>query len=310
MASLCLPASSSGRFAPRPAISISEFQCPDPARWRSCVAQSDGSDRAFDGSAAAQADLRQSRTEAAAQHGGGHGPDVFGPAFLPPFQWRAGAVQWGFCGFRGPLLGVLRYDETSGSAFREMPHSHYQRLSAGNAVLIADTGPPPKGSVVAPAAHAGCLSFELSSGANRYIVNAGAPVVPDYPDYADFARMTAAHSTVTLDDSSSLKFSQSEFLGPIVTGGVRRSPSNRSTRVGASGFQRDPRWLCRYKLEAAAPPQDPAAGHPAMKCRAATRFSVPMKASPTQNRESDVAVARFHVHPSIRFPRTRTARCI
>jgi uncharacterized heparinase superfamily protein len=49
---------------------------------------------------------------------------------------------------RTGLLGVLRYDETSGSAFREMPHSHYQRLSAGNVVLIADTGATTAGDLV------------------------------------------------------------------------------------------------------------------------------------------------------------------
>jgi uncharacterized heparinase superfamily protein len=28
-----------------------------------------------------------------------------GPAFLPAHQWRAGAVQWGFCCFCGPAAG-------------------------------------------------------------------------------------------------------------------------------------------------------------------------------------------------------------
>ena len=118
------------------------------------------------------------------------------------------------------LLGVLRYDETSGAAFREMPHSHYQRLAAGNAVLIADTGGPPKAKM-SSAAHAGCLSFELSSGLNRFIVNAGAPVYR-HSEYSQYARLTAAHSTVTLNDTSSLRFSNSGFLGPISIGGVRR----------------------------------------------------------------------------------------
>lgn len=118
------------------------------------------------------------------------------------------------------LLAVLRYDESAGVPYREAPHSCYQRLAARGTVVIADTGPPPSGAL-SRGAHAGCLSFEFSSATNRFIVNAGAPVHGN-PRYAAYARLTAAHSTLVIDDQSSLAFSRSGFLGAIVVGGVRK----------------------------------------------------------------------------------------
>lgn len=131
------------------------------------------------------------------------------------------------------LLAVLRYDESAGLPYREAPHSRFQRLASRGTVLIADTGPPPTGAL-SRGVHAGCLSFEFSSGTNRFVVNAGAPVHAN-PAYETYARLTAAHSTLVLDDQSSLSFSRSGFLGAIVVGGVRR--------VEVESVDEDGRWL-------------------------------------------------------------------
>ncbi len=109
----------------------------------------------------------------------------------------------------GPVLPerlavVLKLDETAGMPFSHAPYSGYQRLYANNTTIIADTGTIPPRQVSYQAA-AGCLSFEMSSGADRFIINAGIdPYGPD--DYALMARATAAHSTATLNDTSSGKF--------------------------------------------------------------------------------------------------------
>lgn len=133
------------------------------------------------------------------------------------------------------LLSVLRYDDSSGQAFREAPHSRFQRLAAGRTVVIADTGPPPQGAM-SRTAFAGCTAFELSSGSSRFIVNAGNPFHPNEVQRT-FARMTAAHSTVTLNDTSSLRYSQSGFLGPVVIGGVGRVDiENLDEADGTIGF--------------------------------------------------------------------------
>ena len=71
------------------------------------------------------------------------------------------------------LATLLMYDDTRGTPMASMPHSGYQRIEAGHTVVLMDTGaPPPAG--VSHDAHAGCLSFELSSGTSR-IVRAPGP---------------------------------------------------------------------------------------------------------------------------------------
>jgi len=200
------------------------------------------------------------------------------------------------------LLGVLRYDETSGAAFREMPHSRYQRLTADNVVLIADTGPPPKGNASATA-HAGCLSFELSSGLNRFIVNSGAPVV-FHPEHAEFSRLTAAHSTVTLNDSSSLKISSSPFLGPILTGGVRRvtvqSLDKEGTYLGFrathDGYVGSLKLLHRREIRLLA------SGH---EVHGRDQLLNPDESTPAPSDRTE-GVARFHIHPTISISQDET----
>ena len=61
------------------------------------------------------------------------------------------------------LATLLAYDDTHGAPMASMPHTGFQRLDAGAMTVIMDTGPPPPPSV-SHDAHAGCLSFELSSG--------------------------------------------------------------------------------------------------------------------------------------------------
>ena len=72
------------------------------------------------------------------------------------------------------LMSVLRYDETAGQPFRALPQMNYQRMSAGQTTVLMDTGMP-LSRETSRTAHAGFLSFEMSSGRSRFIVNAGSP---------------------------------------------------------------------------------------------------------------------------------------
>ncbi len=74
----------------------------------------------------------------------------------------------------GLLATLLAYDDTHGIPMASMPHSGFQRLDAGATALIMDTGAPPPPAVNRDAS-AGCLSFELSSGPSRIVVNCGIP---------------------------------------------------------------------------------------------------------------------------------------
>ena len=136
------------------------------------------------------------------------------------------------------IAAVLRHDDTAGAPLLHAPHSGYERLSMGGTTVIADTGavPPPD---VSGHAHAGCLSFELSSGRQHYVVNAG---VDDFgaDDFRPLARATAAHSTATLNDTSSARFSHSARVNgllrtPLVAG-PRHVPSQRTDADGTQGF--------------------------------------------------------------------------
>jgi uncharacterized heparinase superfamily protein len=85
----------------------------------------------------------------------------------------------------------------------------FERLSSGRTVLIADTGVPAAPGIDGRAA-AGTLAFEMSVGRERLIVNCGAAPAPDA--WRTALRATAAHSTLTLADTSSSEV-KAEGLG-------------------------------------------------------------------------------------------------
>ncbi len=135
------------------------------------------------------------------------------------------------------LLTLLAYDEARGAPFANAPYSGYQRLAAGGAVAIVDTGTAPPIEMSLDA-HAGCLSFEFSSPRQSLIiVNCGMPAI-GRENWRPIARATAAHSTVTFNNASSARFVElatfRRMLGgsPIV-GGPTRVAVNREETPGA-----------------------------------------------------------------------------
>ncbi len=115
------------------------------------------------------------------------------------------------------LATVLAYDDARGAALNNARYSGYQRLEAGEAVLIVEAGRPPPLDF-AQRAHAGTLSFEFSHGAQRIIVNCGAAAEAQ-PAARDASRATAAHSTLVLDDRSSSRFVPRGRLRGMLYGG-------------------------------------------------------------------------------------------
>lgn len=193
------------------------------------------------------------------------------------------------------LISVLRYDESTGQTFRAAPHLHYQRLACGPTVVIADAGQPPP-AVLSSRAHAGCLSFEMSSGRNRYIVNAGAPVSAG-DQFQKMSRSTAAHSTLVLNDTSSSRQSRSAFLGPIIIGGIRSVTANRAdTDEGAQGFiARHDGYHGQFGLLHERELRLSAEGD-----RLVGRDRL-LRSGDREPRPEDrsVAIVRFHIHPQI-----------
>ncbi len=136
------------------------------------------------------------------------------------------------------IAAVLRHDDTVGQPLLHAPHSGYERLSIGNVTVIADTGVPPPVDV-SDQAHAGCLSFELSSGRQHFVVNAGVDTYGG-KEFRPLARATAAHSTATINDTSSARFNHSlrvgDLIGAPLTGGPRQVPCQRLDEGGRQGF--------------------------------------------------------------------------
>jgi uncharacterized heparinase superfamily protein len=95
---------------------------------------------------------------------------------------------------------VLNRADARARAASAAPDTGFQRLVAGRTVVLVDSGaPPPPGYDTH--AHAGTLSFEMSLGRERLIVNCGAH--PGDPAWRRVQRNSAAHSTLVVEDTNS-----------------------------------------------------------------------------------------------------------
>ncbi len=194
---------------------------------------------------------------------------------------------------------VLAYDDARGTPLQGAPHSGYQRVAGGATVVLVDSGGPPP-IPVSGLAHAGCLSFELSTGRQPIIVNCGSPG-PGSTKLRRLARTTAAHSTATINDTSSCRFLSrpglSRRFGEVIVAGPRQVPVNRATEddgiaVAAShdgyadrfGIVHE-RWL---KLSGT--------GH---RLEGVDSFLTPGGAALPPGGSNTVDI-RFHLHPGIR----------
>jgi len=135
---------------------------------------------------------------------------------------------------------VLAQGLAKGRAPMLLEETGFQRMAAGRTLIISDCGAPPPGRPADPASglprgadrssHAGTLSFEMSVGRDRLIVNCGAAPAADAA-WRDALRGTAAHSTLTLADTNSAELRE-EGLG-------RRPERVEIERQEANGAQ----WL-------------------------------------------------------------------
>jgi len=123
--------------------------------------------------------------------------------------WRHG--DGGLALFNGAIvddaaeLEALLADAVGpGRSIRNAPHLGFQRLKAGRTLLIVDAGAPAAAETThAETTHAGTLSFEMSIGRDRLVVNCGATPTGD-PRWRNVLRATGAHSTLVLDETASM----------------------------------------------------------------------------------------------------------
>ncbi|HEV2334995.1 MAG TPA: heparinase II/III family protein [Stellaceae bacterium] len=106
---------------------------------------------------------------------------------------------------------ALTRSETRGQPPMPAPQSGFQRLQAGQSLVIVDTGkPPPRG--FDGEAHAGTLSIELSQGRERIIVNCGG-YRGTKPAWRRVARSSAAHSVLVVGDTNAVELQADGSLG-------------------------------------------------------------------------------------------------
>jgi uncharacterized heparinase superfamily protein len=205
------------------------------------------------------------------------------------------------------VMAVLRLDETAARPLLHGAHCGYQRLAMGGTCVIADTGTPPP-QADSSAAQAGCLAIEMSSGRQRYIVNAGI----DYAgpkDYRQLARMSAAHSTLVLNDTSSSRFSSkgwlSKWLGTPLVAGPTKVPVQRDDTDGVQSFTAShngyaaPFGLIHERTVTL--------GQEGSVLSGTDRLTRKNGRPVTQDSKDRVCI-RFHVHPSVQIGRDEEGR--
>lgn len=196
------------------------------------------------------------------------------------------------------LATVLAYDDARGEPIRNASHSGYQRIAAGPTTVIIDTGLPPP-IAVSGSAHAGTLAFEFSTGRHLVVINCGVPS-PDAVAMRRLARTTAAHSTVTFNDSSSSRFiadsNVSDRFGEVIVEGPNEVVVERSTEEGATTLlARHDGYLGRYGV---VHQRRLAVSSTGDRIEGVDSFVSP-SGRPVGRSRHDAFEVRFHLHPQV-----------
>jgi uncharacterized heparinase superfamily protein len=202
---------------------------------------------------------------------------------------------------------LLAYDDTHGLPMANMPHTGFQRIDAGAMTVIMDTGAPPPPNVSRDA-HAGCLSFELSSGPSRIVVNCGMPTT-GRDNWRSFARGTAAHSTLVYHDTSSCQFVEMSAMkrllrgAPVTSGPAKVESYREAVDNGDLLTTSHDGYLARFGIIHR---RVLMASHDGTRLEGEDTLS-PLPGGRIKGSGSDYAL-RFHLHPSVKASRLSDAR--
>jgi uncharacterized heparinase superfamily protein len=184
----------------------------------------------------------------------------------------------------GVLIDLaLTRSEAKGRAPSHAPDTGFERLQADKTLVLVDTGNFP-----APGfdghAHAGALSFEMSYGRERIIVNCGAYRGPK-PQRWRVARTSAAHSVLVVADTNSVEIRDDGIIGrnPISVS-CERSEHDGQQWISAShdGYRDRFGLIYTRELFLSADGED---------LRGEDRLT---------GRPGATFAARFHLHPSVK----------
>jgi uncharacterized heparinase superfamily protein len=201
------------------------------------------------------------------------------------------------------IATLIAYDDTRGTPVNNASHSGYQRIEAGQTIVLMDAGKSPP-AAMSRDAHAGCLSFEFSARAQRIVINCGMPAT-GRDDWRDYARSTPAHSTVTFNDVSSCRFTETgsyrRQVGVPISAGPARVQVERTiendntTTVRAQHDGYASRFAVLHQRTLVMAPDG-------------TRVDgedlfLSTKGDAIPAKYADAFVMRFHLHPAVRATR-------
>lgn len=177
---------------------------------------------------------------------------------------------------------VLTQAEARGKPLDSAPHTGFERIAINRTLVVMDAGP------IAPPgpdkhAHAGALSFEMSVGKHRMIVNCGAHAGA-HRDWKAVQRTTAAHSTVTIDDINSAELLPGAMVGArprLVAAERRESDGNVWIDGEIEGYAGFSRLVHRRRIYLSANGGD-LRGEDSLEGAGQRKFAV-----------------RFHLHPTV-----------
>jgi uncharacterized heparinase superfamily protein len=200
------------------------------------------------------------------------------------------------------IHALLHRDDVKGQPFGYARHSGYHRMHAARTLVLFDCGSPPPGAF-STNAHAGCLAFELSAGVHRIIVNCGTATLSGHHRWQEALRATAAHSTVTVADTSSATVLREGWIktlvGPRLVHGpnaieTRRIETEKGNIVVASHDGYGAAFGIRHERELTLSPHGLA-------------LTGTDRLLPRQDRKEMLPFAvRFHIHPDVRLSRAES----
>ena len=202
---------------------------------------------------------------------------------------------------------ALAYDESLETGASEALSSRYCRLQRGKVVVLTDVGAVPPLEFSA-AAHAGCLSFEMSSGPYPVVVNCGAPGGVDI-SWRHRSRSTAFHSTLELAGRSSSQLIRNRVLEEELGAPPIKEPRHVSSHVrdiGSSIFAESSHdgYLASYgtthyrKIEL---------DNKGTQLKG--RDKLDMRRMSAELRDNQYAI-HFHIHPSVEVRRAKDGKSV
>ena len=194
----------------------------------------------------------------------------------------------GFALFNGANEGepwlidvVLTKAEARGKPLTSAVHTGFERIAANRTLLISDTGTP---SRTTRGTHAGSLSFEMSVGKQRVIVNCGAYAGRD-ETWRLAQRATAAHSTLVVEDRNSTEVRPDGTMGKTVADAwceQLEADGNTWLDISHDGYAQSLGVLHRRRIYMSASGTD-VRGEDTLEGEGDHKFTI-----------------RFHLHPSVK----------